>query len=144
MELERNDEHFEEVLGRLDSLIRRGQPETLLQPPPPPISQTSIPVLTEVYEASTEPVPSAPLLTDLISDQIITEVSVAEKLEQAVAAVLPTMVAVLEEALAMKVQPAMERALSQVLDDLHPQIESILRQQLKTLLAQESGNQTEM
>lgn len=140
MELERDNEHFEGVLGRLDSLVRRGQPETP-PPPPPPVSEATIPVLTEVYAARPETVQTELPVTDILIEQAIPDVSAAEKLEQALAAVLPMMATVLEEALVMKVQPAMESALKQVLDDLHPQIELILRQRLQTLLAQDSENQ---
>lgn len=140
MELERNDEHFEAVLGRLDSLIRHGQPATP-PPPPPPVSEATIPVLTEVYEAILEqPQPDVPVLPDNADPQV----SAAEKLEQAVAAVLPMMVKALEEVLVMKVKPAMEHAFNQALDDLRPQIEAVLRQQLQVALAQDSENQTEI
>jgi len=141
MELHR-DEHFEEVLGRLDSLIRRDQP-TIPPPPPPPVSEATIPVLTEVYAAAPAQA-EVPLLTEIVFEREVVEVSTAEKLEQAVAAVLPVMVGVLEEALVMKIQPVMESALKQILEDLHPQIEPILRQRLQALLAQEAENQTEM
>jgi hypothetical protein len=127
MEAERNDEHFEEVLGRLDSLIRRGQPPT--QPPPPPsVSEATIPVLTEVYDGT--PVVDAPTEEEIV-------VSEQEKLELAVAAVLPMMVEVLEEALIREVRPAMEGALKRVLEDLQPQIETMLRQRLQATPAQE-------
>jgi hypothetical protein len=128
MEDARNDEHFEEVLGRLDSLIRRGQPPT--QPPPPPlVSEATIPVLTEVYEGA-EVFPSdAPVVDVKITEQ--------EKLELAVAAVLPMMVEVLEEALIREVRPAMEGALKRVLEDLQPQIEIMLRQRLQSPPAQD-------
>lgn len=145
MELDRNDEHFEEVLGRLDSLIRRDQAATQPPPPPPPVSEATIPVLTEVYAATPEPVLSdVPVLTEVLPERVVIEVSAAEKLEQAVAAVLPMMAEVLEDALVMKVQPVMESALKQVLNDLRPQIELILRQRLQALLTQETENQTEM
>lgn len=128
MEAERNDEHFEEVLGRLDSLIRRGQPPT--QPPPPPsVSEATIPVLTEVYDG-------APVVDVPTEEEIV--VSEQEKLELAVAAVLPMMVEVLEEALIREVRPAMEGALKRVLEDLQPQIEIMLRQRLQATPAQDA------
>lgn len=144
MELDRNDGHFEEVLGRLDSLIRQGQP-AVPPPPPPPVSEATIPVLTEVYETSPEPAqPDVPVLTEPVSKINVSETSAEEKLEQAVAAVLPMMAEALEEALLMKVQPAMERAFNQALEDLRPQIETILRQKLQTALTQDRESQTEM
>ena len=139
------DEHFEEVLGRLDSLIRRDQLATQ-PPPPPPVSEATIPVLTEVYAVTAAPLqPEVPLLTEMVSGQeVIEEISAADKLEQAVAAALPAMAEELEALLIMKIQPAMERALEQILEDLRPQIESILHQRLQALLAQETDRQTEM
>lgn len=129
MEAERNDEHFEEVLGRLDSLIRRGQPPT--QPPPPPqVSEATIPVLTEVYDGSA-------MLQAETALPVVPQMSEQEKLEQAVSAVLPMMVEILEETLIREVRPAMEGALKRVLEDLRPQIEGMLRQRLQTLPAQE-------
>ncbi len=131
MEGERNDEHFEEVLGRLDSLIRRGQPP--VQPPPPPqVSEATIPVLTEIYDG--------PVMEQLEATLPAgPQVSEQEKLEQAVSAVLPMMVEILEEALIREVRPAMESALKRVLEDLRPQIEGILRQRLQTLPAQDDA-----
>jgi hypothetical protein len=129
MEDARNDEHFEEVLGRLDSLIRRNQPPT--QPPPPPlVSEATIPVLTDVYEGA-EVLPSDVSVADA-------KISEQEKLELAVAAVLPMMVEVLEDALIREVRPAMENALKRVLEDLQPQIEIMLRQRLKAPPAQDA------
>lgn len=128
MEGERDDEHFEEVLGRLDSLIRRGQPP--VQPPPPPqVSEATIPVLTEIYDGPViEQLEAALPAAPQISDQ--------EKLEQAVSTVLPMMVEILEETLIKEVRPAMDSALKRVLEDLRPQIEGMLRQRLQTLPAQ--------
>lgn len=136
--MNRDDERFEAVLGRLDTLIKRGQPDTP-PPPPPAISEANIPVLTEVYQAT-------PLLIESVADTRtdIPEISPEEKLEQAVAAVLPLMVNVMEEVLAMKVQPAIEVALNRALADLLPQTEEILRQRLQTLLTQEEEDQTEI
>lgn len=139
--MDRDDEHFEVVLGRLDSLIRHGQ-TTPPPPPPPSVSEATIPVLTEVYQAVSE---------SLISDACMPappeaacpEITDEEKLELAVAAVLPLLTAVLEEELVMRVQPAMERALNQTLENLQPQIEAILRQRLQIQLAQEQDDQTE-
>ncbi len=140
MELERNDEHFEEVLGRLDSLIRHGQPATP-PPPPPPVSEATIPVLTEIYEV----IPEQAGLPDSSASTGNTEIQVSEeeKLEQAVIAVLPIMTAALEEALLINVKPAMEHAFSQALDSLRPQVETLLRQQLHTALMESRKTQTE-
>lgn len=130
----RDDERFEEVLERLDALVRRGQPDADLPPPPPPaVSEASIPVLTEIYRpgsAEAEPASGQPALPEL---------STAEKLEQAVAAALPVMTEVLEQVLAQTVRPALDQAIA----DLRPQMEAVLRQRLLQALAQEQG-QTEM
>lgn len=134
---ERDDDRFEEVLGRLDALIRRGQPS--IEPPPPPlVEDASIPVLTEVYQPAHEKrVEEIPTSSETLS--LKPEVSIEEKFEQTVAAVLPEMVGILEDALALRVRPAMEEALGQVLADLRPQTEALLRLRLRQVLAQEEG-----
>lgn len=134
---DRDDDRFEEVLGRLDALIRRGQPS--IEPPPPPlVEDASIPVLTEVYQPAQEKrVEEIPALSETLS--LKPEVSIEEKLEQTVAAVLPEMVGILEDALALRVRPAMEEALGKVLADLRPQTEALLRLRLRQVLAQEES-----
>jgi hypothetical protein len=132
---ERDDDRFEEVLGRLDALVRRGQPD--LEPPPPPfISEASIPVLTEVYQQPmADGVPEAIIR---VEDSFKEPVPTAEEsLEQALAMVLPVMLEILEDALWQKVQPALESAVKLALDDLRPHAEALLRQRLQHALAQQ-------
>lgn len=134
---ERDDDRFEEVLGRLDALVRRGQPS--IEPPPPPIIEsTSIPVLTEVYQPEQdERLAEIPTLTEALASK--PAVSVEEKLEQMLLEVLPEMAGILEDALVQRLKPAMEDALARALADLRPQTEELLRQRLRQLLVQEES-----
>jgi hypothetical protein len=134
---ERDDDRFEEVLGRLDALVRRGQPS--IEPPPPPlIESASIPVLTEVYQPEQdERLAEIPTLTEALASK--PAVSVEEKLEQMLLEVLPEMAGILEEALVQRLKPAMEDALARALADLRPQTEELLRQRLRQVLVQEES-----
>lgn len=134
---ERDDDRFEEVLGRLDALVRRGQPS--IEPPPPPIIEsTSIPVLTEVYQPEQdERLAEIPTLTEALASK--PAVSVEEKLEQMLLEVLPEMAGILEDALVQRLKPAMEDALARALADLRPQTEELLRQRLRQVLVQEES-----
>jgi hypothetical protein len=134
---ERDDDRFEEVLGRLDALVRRGQPS--IEPPPPPIIEsTSIPVLTEVYQPEQdERLAGIPTLTEALASK--PAVSVEEKLEQMLLEVLPEMAGILEDALVQRLKPAMEDALARALADLRPQTEELLRQRLRQVLVQEES-----
>jgi len=131
---EHDDDRFEEVLGRLDALVHRGQPAVER---PPLVAETSIPVLTEVYQPLQEEAKEIPADIETLTQEA--EVSVEEKLEQAVAAVLPVMVGILEEVLELQTRPAMESALSQAIADLRPQTEALLRQRLQQALALEKN-----
>jgi hypothetical protein len=134
---ERDDDRFEEVLGRLDALVRRGQP--VVEPPPPPlVVDASIPVLIEVYQPEQEErLEAIPTLSEALP--LVPELSVEERLDQALVAVLPEIVGVLEDALVLRVKPAMEEALAQALSDLRPQTEELLRQRLRQLLVPEES-----
>lgn len=136
---ERDDDKFEEVLGRLDALIRRGQAVVDPPPPPPMATDTSIPVLTEVYQPDAESV----RLDTPVQQAMLPALPETDKLEQAVMAVLPLLEGVLEDMMVRQIQPAMEAALQQALADLRPQAEVLLRQRLGQLMAQEK-DQTEM
>jgi hypothetical protein len=130
---ERDDDHFEEVLGRLDALVKRGQGdgESL---PPPVGTEVPIPLLTEVFlHDQTGDIEAIPLLTDALS---------SERVQPLDAAILPLMVKVLEDALMQQVQPALENALKTRIAELRPQLEEILRQHLQQALAR-GENQTE-
>ena len=130
---EHDDDRFEEVLGRLDALVHRDQPVV----EPPPVAETSIPVLTEVYQPVQEEAKEVPADMEALTQEA--EMSVEEKLEQAVAAVLPVMVGILEDVLELQTRPAMESALSQAIADLRPQTEALLRQRLQQALASEKS-----
>ena len=130
---EHDDDRFEEVLGRLDALVHRDQPVV----EPPPVAETSIPVLTEVYQPVQEEAKEVPAGMEALTQEA--EMSVEEKLEQAVAAVLPVMVGILEDVLELQTRPAMESALSQAIADLRPQTEALLRQRLQQALASEKS-----
>jgi hypothetical protein len=132
---ERDDDRFEEVLGRLDALVRRGQPN--IEPPPPPIVlEASIPVLTEVYRPPAgEGVPEVITQPEGTTQQPGS--TFEEKLDQIMATVLPVMMETLEDALWQKVQPALESAVKQALVDLRPQTQALLRQRLQHVLAQQ-------
>ena len=134
---ERDDDRFEEVLGRLDALVRRGQPS--IEPPPPPlVENASIPVLTEIYQPEQEErLAEIPTLSEALTSK--PEVSVEDKLEQMLVAALPEMVGILEDALVQRVKPAMEDALAKVLEELRPQTEELLRQRLRQVLIQEES-----
>lgn len=138
---ERDDDRFEEVLGRLDALVRRGQPT--IEPPPPPLGEdASIPVLNEVYQPEQEErLKEIPILSETLSPE--SGVSIEEKLEQAVAAVLPEMVGILEDALVLRMRPALEEALGQALAELLPRTDALLRLRLRQVLVQEKS-QTEI
>ena len=130
---EHDDDRFEEVLGRLDALVHRDQPVV----EPPPVAETSIPVLTEVYQPVQEEAKEVPAGMEALTQEA--EASVEEKLEQAIAAVLPVMVGILEDVLELQTRPAMESALSQAIADLRPQTEALLRQRLQQALASEKS-----
>ncbi len=143
MELERNDEHFEQILGRLDSLVRRGYSEA--QPPPPPsVSEATIPVLTEIFEGVPEAEDAPATENTATPAEPPPELTSEEKMEQAVAAVLPFMSSVLEEVLVERVKPAMETAIEQALVELRPQIEKNLRRHLEAVLTGSETGQTEI
>jgi hypothetical protein len=132
---ERDDGRFEEVLGRLDALVRRGQSE--IEPPPPPlVEEPSIPVLTEIYQPQEVRAESIPTLDDAVS--LAPERSIEDKLQLMLAMLLPEMERLVEGALASQVKPALEQALNQAIVDLRPQIEAALRQRLRQVLAGKS------
>jgi len=132
---EHDNDRFEEVLGRLDALVHRDQPAV---EPPPPVADSSIPVLTEVYQPGQKE-EAAEVTAEIETLTPEAGVPVEEKLEQAVAAVLPVMVGILEDVLALQTRPAMESALSQAIADLRPQTEALLRQRLQQALALEKS-----
>jgi hypothetical protein len=121
----RDDDRFEEVLGRLDALVRRGQPDNDPPPPPPAVSEATIPVLTEVYRPEfvvVDEVARAPAL------------SADEQLEQAMTLVLPVMAETVGAIMEETVRPALEQALRETLAELRPQVEDLLRQRLRQAL----------
>lgn len=125
---ERDEDRFEEVLGRLDALVRRGQPNE--DPPPPAIENAAIPVLTEVLVSGPAEVSDTiPLLTDTLN----LERNHAHEL------ILPHLVKVVEDVLAQQIQPVLEEALRSRVAELRPQIETLLRQHLQQALAQEKN-----
>ncbi len=122
----RDDDRFEEVLGRLDALVRRGQPDYDPPPPPPAVSEATIPVLTEVYQ------PEAEIGTGIVEPAV--ELSAEEQLEQAMAMVLPIMAETVGAILEETVRPELEQTLRQTLAELRPQMEELLRQRLRQAL----------
>lgn len=127
---ERDDDRFEEVLGRLDALVRRGQRD---ESPPLAVADVAIPVLTDVFlPDQTGDMETIPLLTDALN----------QERDQPLDAILPLMVNVLEAALIQEIQPALEDALKIKVAELRPQLEYLLREQLRQALAREE-NQTE-
>lgn len=134
----RDDDRFEEVLGRLDALMRRDQPP----PGPPPLSpsENPIPVLTEIYV----PAGTAENLqedTSVVQGQLTAD----ELMEQATAVVLPVMAQMIEDVLLSKIMPAVEGVIQQSLAELKPQLESLLRQHLTKQMSTQAGeDQTEM
>jgi hypothetical protein len=133
---ERDDGRFEEVLGRLDALVRRGQSE--IEPPPPPlVEEPSIPVLTEVYQPQEVRAEVIPTLSDAVLPA--PEQSNEDNLELTLAMLLPEMERLVEDTLASEVKPALEQALNHALVDLRPHIEAALRQRLRQVLAGNGG-----
>ena len=112
----RDDERFEEVLGRLDLLIRRNQSQSSPLPPPA-VSEATIPVLTEEF------VPEVPYQKPL------TEEETAEALmERLVEAVMPVMMHALDD------------VLSQVIGEIRPKTEALLRQRIQQTLSHKFEN----
>jgi hypothetical protein len=95
-------------------------------------------VLTEVYqpgEGSREEEIPAP---DTLSSKPAVPMEVW--LEQALAAALPEMLGIVEDALVLRLRPTMEDALVHALADLRPQTEALLRSRLRQALVE---NQSE-
>lgn len=130
---ERDDDRFEEVLGRLDALVKRGQRDE--EPlPPPVVAESEIPVLTEVFSpGQVVDAEAIPLLADTL---------IQEQREPSLDAMLPLMVKVMEDALVQQVQPALEEVLRAKIKELRPQLDMLLRQHLQSTLVQEE-HQTE-
>lgn len=130
---ERDDDRFQEVLGRLDALVRRGHPGDESPPPPPAVSEASIPVLTDVYLPDSEEGPN------LSSAEMA-----PETLAQAVAEVLPGVMEVLEDVFAREIKLAMSEALDAAIADVRPLVEERLRQHLLQILTKGGWDQTEI
>lgn len=108
----RDGERFEEVLGRLDSLIRRNQSQSTPLPPPV-VSEATIPVLTEEF------------FPEISQHKSLPEDETAEVLmERLVEAVMPVMMHALDE------------VLSQVIGEIRPKTEALLRQRIQQTLSQ--------
>jgi len=121
---QRDDERFQEVLGRLDALVRRGQPEDT-PPPPPAISEATIPVLTDVYSPA---------------DEVLRETHAAgrREIEQIITDLLPEMMGMMESALLEQLKPALNASLNAAVAEIRPQIEDKIRQRLLQALAHEA------
>lgn len=129
----RDDDRFEEVLGRLDALVRRGQIDDERLPPPPVATENVIPVLTEVFvPGHTVNSEAIPVLTETLSQEPEVQLD----------AMLPLMVRVIEESLIQQIQPALEEALKSKIAELRPQLDLLLRRQMQPGIVPEE-NQTE-
>lgn len=128
----RDDDRFEEVLGRLDALVRRGQPVED-RPPPRIVPDPAIPVLTEVLlTGKSAEEDTIPLLTEELSQD-------RDRVEKSV---LQMLVNLVENTIVEQIQPALQEALVNKVAELRPQIEMLLRQRLQQTLTQKT-DQTE-
>jgi hypothetical protein len=117
---ERDDQRFQEVLGRLDALVRRGQGSGTA---PPPSGKGEIPVLTEIYQPDQQPLIEPPLLTDILPSEEVGGHGFASLLVQ-----------VVEEVLRQKVQPELTAAINEKMGELRPQLEGWLQEALQRAL----------
>jgi hypothetical protein len=125
---QRDDERFQEVLGRLDALVRRGRSDDTPPPPPPAISEASIPVLTEVYLAG-----------DAEQLRPHQGSGLPQEIEMAICAAVPEMAKMLADAVESQVKPAVNQVLDAVIAEMRPHIEENIRQRLMQALARQRG-----
>ncbi|GBG13552.1 hemolysin D [Novimethylophilus kurashikiensis] len=125
---QRDDERFQQVLGRLDALVRRGQGDEMPPPPPPAVSEATIPVLTEVYQPEE-------------SEQLRPhgEQSLLHEVEAVVLDAVPEMAKMLADAVESQVKPTVNQVLDAVIAEMRPQIEEKIRQRLMQALANHCG-----
>lgn len=103
----------DDVLGRLNALLNRDKHAASDASPPP----MPVPLLTDIYVPAAE--------------------SPKDPAEALVQAAVPMMVKVVEEVLASYAKPALDEAISRALAEMQPRIDTLLRQQLKDMLAQQ-------
>lgn len=104
----------EDVLGRLNALLNRDKQAVSDVPPPVPV-----PLLTDIYVPASE--------------------SQKDPAEALIQAAVPVMVKVVEEVLTSYAKQAMDEAITRALAEMQPRIDTLLRQQLKDMLAQKDG-----
>lgn len=117
---ERDDQRFQEVLGRLDALVRRGQGGEAV---PPPSGKEEIPLLTEIYQPGQPPLIEPPVLTDILPSE-----------EAGGHEFAPLLARVMEDVLRQKVQPELTAAINEKMEELRPQLASWLQEALQRAL----------
>jgi hypothetical protein len=125
---QRDDERFQQVLGRLDALVRRGRGDDMPPPPPPAVSEATIPVLTEVYQPG-----------DAEQLRPSGEQGLLQEVEAVVSEAVPEMAKMLADAVESQVKPAVNQVLDAVIAEMRPQIEEKIRQRLMQALASHSS-----
>ena len=111
------DERFDEILSRLDALVKRGNP---IPDAPPPLD-AGIPVLTELYQ---------PEMQGDASSVFPVRENVNPSMEVILEAIIPSLLDTLEKALSQNLKPALEAAINEKLEELRPQLKAMLVQQL--------------